>query len=110
MRDLIVLAEGREARRFRQTRPLGWHRATFRIRHKSPNVSVPLRTWKAPRVDSRAFQFGIFCERRYEKPLAGVRFKLPAMIGAFDSLAIELPKGKRKRTVRANVPQRERLT
>src|ERR1700757_3812835 len=110
MRDLIVLAKGGESRRLSQTRLLGGHRATFWIRHERPNVPVPLRTWKASRVDSLAFQFGIFCERRDEKALAGVRFKLPAMIGAFDSLAIELPEGKRKRTVRANVPQREGLT
>ena len=42
--------------------------------------------------------------------LAGVRVELPAVIGAFDGRAVEAPKRKRKRTVRADVAQRKRLS
>jgi len=61
-------------------------------------------------VDSLTFQFRICCKRRDHKALAGVRFKLPAMVGAFDGFTVKLPKGKGKRTVRANVAEGEWFT
>src|SRR3984957_18945015 len=102
MRDFEVVTESGKARHFRQTRLLGGRcRAAFWIRHKSPDVSVALRTGEAACVDSLTFQFRICCKRRDHKALAGVRFKLPAMVGAFDGFTVKLPEGKGKRTVRA---------
>jgi hypothetical protein len=108
MRDFEVVTESGKARHFRQTRLLGGRcRAAFWIRHKSPDVSVALRTGEAACVDSLTFQFRICCKRRDHKALAGVRFKLPAMVGAFDGFTVKLPEGKGKRTVRANVAEGE---
>src|ERR1700740_1709278 len=92
MRDLIVLAEGRETGHFRQIRLLGsWHRAAFWICHERPDISVLLRARKAACVDPLAFQFRIFGERRDQAAFAGVSFNPPAMIGALDRFAVKLP-------------------
>src|SRR6267378_1881686 len=79
------------------------------IGYEDPDKVVALFAGIAAGVDAVDFQRLIGDERRDQLALAGVGIESPAVVAAFDLLAVEVSAGKRHAAVRAGVTQSEGL-
>ena len=78
-----------------------------RLRNEDPDEAVMLFAGVAAGVDAIDFEFLIGGERRNQLALAGVRVEAPAVVAAFDLIAVETSAGERHAAVRAGVLQCE---
>jgi hypothetical protein len=76
---------------------------------KHPHEVVSLLARIAAGVDAVDLQILIGDERRDQFALAGVGVESPAVVRAFNLLAVELPAGKRHAAMRAGVAQGKSL-
>src|SRR6266446_9586325 len=79
------------------------------IGNEDPDKVVALFAGIAAGVDAVDFQSLLGDKRRDQLALAGVGVESPAVVGAFDLLAIEVSAGKRHAAMRAGVAQSEGL-
>src|ERR1700675_609386 len=77
--------------------------------NEDPDEVVELFAGIASGVDAVDLQSLLGDERRDQLALAGVGVESPAVVGAFDLLAVEVSAGKRHAAVRAGVAQSEGL-
>jgi len=105
--EIVMLAEFRNlgggSRRGRGLRESGAGRAG--IGNEDPEEVVALFAGIAAGVDAVDFQILLGDERRDQFALAGVGVESPAVVGAFDFLAVELSAGKRHAAMRTGVAQ-----
>src|ERR1700674_280437 len=79
------------------------------IGNEDPDEVVALFAGIAAGVDAVDFQSLIGDERRDQFALAGVGVECPAVVAAFDLLAVEVSAGKRHAAMRAGIAQGEGL-
>src|ERR1035441_6000196 len=103
--EFVMLAEFRNlwggSRRGRGLRKSGAGRAG--IRYKDPDEIVALFAGVAAGVDAVDFQILLGDQRRDQFALSGAGVESPAVVRAFDLLAVECSAGKRHAAMRAGV-------
>src|SRR5580658_929279 len=77
------------------------------IGNEDPNEGVALLARIAAGIDAVDFQSLLGNKRRDPLALAGVSVEPPAVVGAFDLLAVEVSAGKRHAAMRAGIAQSE---
>src|SRR6266404_2357390 len=105
--EFVMLAEfwnlggGRGRERGLRESGAGW----AGIGNEDPDEIVALFAGIAASVDAVDFKSLLGDERRDQFALAGVGVESPAVVGAFDLLAVEVSAGKRHAAMRAGVAQ-----